>query len=114
MTRKEELQYLLELTSEAAKWQVDEGDNCYELEIKDRMKRLVDELVDPDDVKVTPDQKKDSNAKYRETHCKIRENGKEIWVYKEDCERVVDQKTGREKWVRKQPLSDAIFDIDKL
>lgn len=121
MTKKEELQYLLDLTAEAAKWNVDDGDNAFELEVKDRMKHLVDALVDPDDVPAkcsqsqTPAAKKDSNAKYRETHVKIREDGTEKWILRTDAERVVDPNTGRDRWQRKSKsgqLQDADMNIE--
>lgn len=121
MNKKEELQYLLDLTAEAAKWNVDDGDNAFELEVKDRMQKLIDALVDPDDVPArkspssTSEAKKSSNDKYRETHVKIRENGKEVWCYREDCEYVLNEKTGKMHWQRKQkqhPLQDADFDVE--
>lgn len=99
MTRKEELQYLLGLTAEAAKWNVDEGDNAFELEVKLRMKTLVEELVDPTEVQVMQNIKKSKDA-YRETHVRVRENGKVSWVRREDAEQVPTP--NGLKWVRKK------------
>lgn len=112
MTRKEQLLLLLDIQSEAGRWEY----NGYEEEVKQRIQNLIEELQDPDETK-QKQAANDSKAKYRETHCKVRENGRDVWVYKEDCERVVDPKTGRERWQRKKkqhPLQDAIFDIDKV
>ena len=114
MTRKEQLLFLLDIQSEAGRWEY----NGYEEEVKQRIRNLVEELQDPDEAKQKQRQVANNpKAKYRETHVKIRENGKEVWAYKEDCERVVDPNTGRERWQRKkkqQTLQDAIFDIDKV
>ena len=98
MTKKEELQYLLGVTAEAAKWNVDDGDNAFELEVKLRMKTLVDELVDPTEVQVMQNIKK-SKDNYRETHVRVRENGKVSWVRREDAEQIPTP--NGLKWVRK-------------
>lgn len=96
MTKKEELLYLLDLQSEAYKWTVDEPDNRYELEVKDRISKLVNELQEP--VAAKGDRKK-SDSKYSETHVRIHENGQVKWVYREDAEQI--ETPNGFKWVRK-------------
>ena len=116
MTRKETLLLLLDIQAEAGKWTVEYPDNGYELEVKQRIENIINELQDPDDAKPrNSEAKKASNDKYRETHVKIREGGKELWAYKDDCEYVLNEKTGKMHWRRKQKhhqLQDADFDVE--
>lgn len=51
MTLKEQLLFLLDIQAEATKWDVDRdaGDNAYELEVRSRIKELVEELAGSDE-----------------------------------------------------------------
>lgn len=51
MTLKQQLLFLLDIQSEATKWDVDReaGDNAYELEVRERIKNLVEELTGSDE-----------------------------------------------------------------
>lgn len=51
MTIREQLLFLLDIQAEATKWDVDRdaGDNAYELEVRSRIKELVEELAGSDE-----------------------------------------------------------------
>lgn len=119
MTNQEELHYLSLLCLEAQRWKVSENDpySGLELEIKDRLARLTEEVsADVEDTPSTEIEETQEEApkpkpkshrstlwtrRKSQTHVRIREDGHTIWIPREDAEKVPAD-NGKWKWSRKQ------------
>ena len=110
MTPIEELQYLANLTCEACKWRIAEGDtrSGLEMEVDDRLARVNAEINGTANI---PGINKKYSDKYAETHRRISINGKSQWVHIDQLEQVPspNSRTGY-KWRLKDQATEASDD----
>lgn len=97
MTPIEELQYLANLTCEACKWRIADGDtrSGLEMEVEDRLARLNEELNGASRVSVSKPST-DYSPKDAWSHERVRvrfSDGKQHWARREHCTKV--QRTDR-------------------
>lgn len=104
MERFEELAYLSGLCLEASAWRLSEGDerDPLRIEVESRIKKLTespDSTQDPPEIEVNlPEEvvqameadRLNEHLGYKDSHVRIRENGKAIWIYREDAVKVMD------------------------
>lgn len=118
ISKKEELNYLVNLLAEACRWRVDPNDHDHDplqLEIQDRIDRLTGEDVeDVEDVgakepKVSHDRNKAAHDKFRETHVRVNIDGKVKWVLRSECHKA-KSKAGRPMWVLNEKPVDKLSD----
>lgn len=101
--QKTELEYLINLLSEATRWQVDPGDDALRLEVNSRIERILhgEEAEEADEAQEEPDPEamdayikdrrrrdREARTRYKQGKTRVMVDGKMVWKPLSECRKV--------------------------